>query len=300
MTHVAWRRWRRAAYFLLIVVVVVLVVLWWPRLVDIWRVQALTFVGAMAVMICGALVQARNFLVFLDGEHSERLWRFARVWAMSALTNYVAPLQPGVALRVTWLARRGVSVSEGLLATWRQLVVSVWISLLGLSVGLALTGDPRGRWPALVLAMLWVAAFTLRRLWLKWLARMTRPRWLASRKDILQRAVANITARGVAGVFVQYMLGTLVIYWVYSRFGASIGPGQALIVCCLVYVSSIVALLPGNLGVMDAIYMLGGHGFGLSVAEAGALVILFRVAHVSANMLLVTSGIFDRNRDTQG
>jgi len=58
--------------------------------------------------------------------------------------------------------------------------------------------------------------------------------------------------------------------------------------------SSLVAFLPGNLGVVEAIYMLGGHGFGLTVAEAGALAILIRVAHVAANMLLVFAGSVSR------
>lgn len=286
----AVRKLRNGVYFLLIAVAVVLVVIWWPVLVRIWREQALTFAGAVVVMICGTFVQARNFLVFLDVEHSVRRWHFTRIWALSALANYVAPLQPGIAVRVAWLSHRGVSVSEGLLATWRQLVVSIWIAMLGLAAGLLLTGDPRGRWPAFALGIIWVTAFVLRKLWLGWLGRLTRPHWLAGRKDLLQRAAANITWHGIAGIVVQYVLGTLLLFWIYTRFGASIGWGQALIVCCLAYMSSLVAFLPGNLGVVEAIYMLGGHGFGLSVAEAGALAILIRVAHVVANMLLVFAG----------
>ena len=286
----AVRKLRNGVYFLLIAVAVMLVVIWWPVLVRIWREQALTFAGAVVVMICGTFVQARNFLVFLGVEHSVRRWHFTRIWALSALANYVAPLQPGIAVRVAWLSHRGVSVPEGLLATWRQLVVSIWIATLGLAAGLLLTADPRGRWPALALGIIWVAAFVLRKLWLGWLGRLARPHWLASRKDLLQRAAANITWRGIAGVVVQYVLGALLLFWIYTRFGASIGWGQALIVCCLAYMSSLVAFLPGNLGVVEAIYMLGGHGFGLSVAEAGALAILIRVAHVVANMLLVFAG----------
>lgn len=284
------RRWRNVAYLLLIAIAIVLIVVWWPALIGIWREQALTFVGAVVVMMCGTLVQAHNFLVFLDTEHSVRLPRFTRVWALSALANYVAPLQPGVAVRVAWLARHDVNVLEGLLATWRQLVVSVWISVAGLAIGLLLTGDPRGRWPALLLGVLWIAMLALRRLWLRWLGRLARPLWLVRRRELLQRAATNITLRGILGVLVQYILGTLLLYWIYVRFGASINWGQALIVCCLAYVSSMVAFLPGNLGVLDAIYMLGGHGFGLSVAEAGALAVLIRVAHVFANMLLVFIG----------
>jgi uncharacterized membrane protein YbhN (UPF0104 family) len=223
-----------------------------------------------------------------------RLLRFTRVWALSALANYVAPLQPGIAVRVGWLAHRGVNVSEGLLATWRQLVVSVWISMIGLAIGLLLTGDPRGRWPALALGIVWVAVFASRKLGLRALDCLARPHWLAHRKELLRRAATHITLQGMAGVIVQYLLGTLLLYWIYTRFGASIGWGQVLIICCLAYVSSLVAFLPGNLGVVEAIYMLGGHGFGLTVAEAGALAILIRVAHVVANMLLVLAGSVSR------
>lgn len=287
----AVRKVRNGVYFLLIAIAMALVVIWWPTLVRIWREQALTFGGAVIVMICGTLVQARNFLVFLDAGHSVHLLRFTRVWALSSLANYVAPLQPGIALRVGWLARRGVNVSEGLFATWRQLVASVWISLIGLAVGLLLTGDPRGRWPAIALGLVWAATFALRKLWLKWLDRVQRPAWMARQKKLLHRAATGMTPSGLAGVILQYVLGTLVLYWVYSRFGASIGVGQALVLTCLVYVSSMVAVLPGNFGVMEAIYMLGGHGFGLNVAQLGALALLLRVSNITSSGLLALCGI---------
>lgn len=282
----AVRKLRNGIYFLLIAVAVTLIVIWWPVLVRIWREQALTFAGAVVVMICGTYVQARNFLVFLDVEHSVRQWRFTRIWALSALANYVAPLQPGIAVRVGWLAHRGVNVSEGLLATWRQLVVSIWIAMLGLAIGLLLTGDTGERWPAVVLIVVWAAVFALRKLGLKVLNRVVRPHWLARRKELLRRATTGITPSGVVGVIAQYILGTLVLYWVYSRFGAEIGIGQALILTCLIYLSSVIAILPGNLGITEAIYMLGGHGFELSLTTAGALAILIRVAHVTANLLI--------------
>ena len=291
MMHMAWRTWRNIAYLLLVAVAVALIIIWWPHLVQIWRDQALTFVGAVVVMICGTLVQARNFLAFLDVGHSLRLWQFARVWALSALANYVAPLQLGIAVRVVWLSRRGVTVAEGLLATWRQLVVSVWISSIGLATGLLLTSDPRGRWPALFLVLAGVAVFALRKLWLTWLNRLVCPHWLLRRKELLRRAVTGITYSGVLGVIAQYVLGTIVMYWVYARFGAEIGLGQALILACLVYLSSMVAVLPGNLGIMEAIYMVGGHGFGLSVAQAGALAVLLRVSNITSSGLLALCGL---------
>lgn len=287
----AVRKLRNGVYFLLIAVAVMLVVIWWPVLVRIWREQALTFAGAVVVMICGTFVQARNFLVFLGVEHSVRRWHFTRIWALSALANYAAPLQPGIAVRVAWLSHRGVSVPEGLLATWRQLVASIWIAMLGLATGLLLTGDPRGYWPALVLGVAWATTFALRKLWLKWLDQLERPAWLARQKELLHRAATGMATEGLAGVVAQYVLGTLVLYWVYSRFGAAIGVGQALILTCLVYVSSMVAVLPGNLGVMEAIYMLGGHGFGLSIPQLGALALLLRVSSITSSGLLALCGV---------
>jgi hypothetical protein len=285
--------WRNVAYLLLLAVVVALVVYWWPTLAAIWREQALTFVGAVVIMICATFVQASNFLAFLDTPVRLRVWRLAPVWAWGALANYVAPLQTGsIAIRVAWLGRRKVSVADSLLATWRQLALSLWIALAGLAIGLLLMDDSRGRWPALVLFLLWLAMFFMRKLWLKWLSNVTRPTWLANRKQLLSRAVTGITPRGVAGVVAQYVLGTLLLYWVYACFDASIGFGQALILACLVYASTLISVLPGNLGVTEAIYMLGGHGFGLSLAEAGALALLIRTANIATNVLIALVGVW--------
>ncbi|WP_445146214.1 lysylphosphatidylglycerol synthase domain-containing protein [Dyella sp. Tek66A03] len=281
------------AYLLLVVVAVVLVVYWWPTLAAIWREQALTFVGAIVIMICATLVQARNFLVFLDTPVRLRVWRFMPVWAWGALANYVAPLQAGsIAIRVAWLGRHKVSVTDTLLATWRQLALSLWIAFAGLAIGLLLVGDPRGRWPALVLFLLWLSMFFMRKLWLTWLSNITRPAWLANRKQLMDRAVMGITPSGILGVVAQYVLGTLLLYWVYACFDASIGLGQALILACLIYASSLIAVLPGNLGVTEAIYMLGGHGFGLDMAQAGALALLIRTANIATNLLIALVGVW--------
>jgi hypothetical protein len=286
------RMWRTVAYLLLVAVAIALVVHWWPELAAIWREQALTFVGAMVIMVCGTLVQARNFLVFLDTPVRLRVRHFVLVWAWGALANYVAPFQAGgIAVRVAWLGRHKVSVTDSLLATWRQLVVSLWVALAGLTIGLLFIGDPRGRWPALVLFLLWLAAFYMRKLWLTWLDNITRPAWLANRKQLMHRAVTGLTPGGIMGVVAQYVLGTLLLYWVYAGFDASIGFGQALILACLVYASSLISVLPGNLGVTEAIYMLGGHGFGLDMAQAGALAILIRAAHIATNLLVALVGM---------
>ena len=287
-----WRTWRSVAYFALVVIAMALVVHWWSELAAIWSEQALTFVGAIVIMSCGTLVQARNFLAFLETPARLRVWRFVSVWAWGALANYVVPLQTGgIAIRVAWLGRHKVSMADSLLATWRQLALSLWVALAGLTLGLLLVDDPHGRWPAFVLFLLWLAVLLMRKLWLKWLDNITHPAWLASRKQLMHRAVTGLTPGGLMGVVAQYVLGTLLLYWVYAGFDASIGFGQALILACLVYASSLISILPGNLGVTEAIYMLGGRGFGLDLAQAGALAILIRAAHIVTNLLIALVGM---------
>jgi uncharacterized membrane protein YbhN (UPF0104 family) len=203
-----------------------------------------------------------------------------------------------VAVRVAYLSRCGITVTSSLLAIWRQISVSVWIALAGLAIGLAASGDPRGRWPALLLAVAWLSVIALRRLWLSWLDRLHRPAWLVRRKQLLHRAVTGIQGSGIIGVIAQYAIGTLLIYWVYRGFGAHIDPGQALTMACLVYASSLLAVLPGNLGVMEAIYMVGGHGFGLTIAEAAALAVLIRVANIAGSFLLAMLRLPFRDKDS--
>lgn len=290
-------KWRNVAYLAMLVIATALIIAWWPQLSHIWRGQGLTFGVAVLLMMMGTLIQTQNFIEFLDEPGTLRVWGFSRIWALSALANYVAPLQPGIAVRVTYLSRQGVKVATSLLATWRQLCVSVWMALAGLATGLLLTDDARGRWPALLLSVAWLMTMMLRRVWLSTLDRLRRPEWLARHRQLLHNATTGISLQGIAGIVAQYILGAVLLYWVYSRFGAPIDVGQAMLMACAVYVSTLLAIMPGNLGVMEAIYMVAGHGFGLTVADAGALAILIRAGHIGANLLLLMVGTVVHRRD---
>jgi hypothetical protein len=174
--------------------------------------------------------------------------------------------------------------------------VSVWVSLGGLAIGLWLAGDQKMRWPAGVLLIAFLGLALLRSGLLAWLERINRPVWLAHRKQLLRDAISGISISGIVGVLLQYVIGTLLLLWVYRRFGANIVFGQALVLACMVYVSSLVAIMPGNLGIMDGIYMIGGHGLGLTVAESAALALLLRGGHVAACLMVVVAGGFKFGR----
>jgi hypothetical protein len=122
------------------------------------------------------------------------------------------------------------------------------------------------------------------------LVRTSRPRWLVARRDVLCDALRGIDIGGVVGVVAQYIVGTALLWFVYRAFGAPIHPGHALLLSCMVYVSSLVALLPGNLGILEAIYVFGGHGAGLSLAQSTALALLLRCSQIVAAVALALAG----------
>lgn len=282
--------WRGVAYLALLLAIAFVVVKWWGVLAPIWRDQMLTFVGAVLLIILAQVIQAKNFVSFLGELSGIRVWTLSRVWAITALLNYLGPLQPGVAARVAYLARCGVKVSDSLLATWRQICVSVWISLGGLALGLMLTGDSRAKLPSIVLAVSFVALVLLRKALKGFLRYVEKPAWIARHKSLINSAIEGISPAGVAGVTLQYVIGTLLLLWVYHRFGATISLGQAIVLACMVYVSSLIAIMPGNLGVMDGIYMIGGHGMGLSATESAALALLLRASHIGGCLLMSLAG----------
>jgi Lysylphosphatidylglycerol synthase TM region len=289
--------WRELAYVLILAIAAALTTMWWAELAKIWQAQGLTLVIAAIFMILALVVQTRNFIIFLGEPVLLRTWSLSRIWAITALANYLGPLQPGVALRVAYLSRRGVKISSSLLATWRQVCVSIWMALGGLTIGLWLTGEPKMRWPAAVLLMIFLGLAVLRHGLIALLEKIERPAWFVQHKHLLSSAISGITMRGIVGVMLQYVIGTLLLMWVYRRFGADILWGQALVLACMVYASSLVAVMPGNLGVMDGIYMIGGHGLGLTVAESAALALLLRGAHISGCALLVLAGGFSSDKD---
>lgn len=283
-------RLRRMLYAGFLAVAAVAAFAWREPLVAVWRTQATTLFEAVVLMALALVIQTRNFLSFLDSRHDVDLWPLCRVWAVTALFNYLGPFQPGVALRAAYLAGHGVRWRDSLLATWRQLCVSVWISLGGAGLGLAVIGDGRLRVLGLVLGAGFVALPMARTVLIRILHAIRRPALLVSRRELLIDALSGVDISGVLGVVVQYAVGTLLLWIVYRGFGADIGFAHALVLACMVYVSSLVAVLPGNLGILDAIYVFGGQGAGLTLAQSAALAVLLRCAQIISCILVALAG----------
>jgi len=284
---------RRLGYALFLAAAVVAAYHWREPLLHVWREQGWTLVMAIGFMAASVILQARNFMTFI-GPHAEvRLWSLSRVWALTSLANYLGPFQPGVALRIAYLSRAHVHWSVGVKATWRQLCASVWVALAGCGIGLL---SFQSTYYQLLGGAFLAAFFTLpvlRAVLVRLLGKMKRPFWLASRRGLLIEALEGIHTAGIVGVAAQYMLSTVLLWLVYHAFGAPVGLEQALLITCLIYVSSLVALLPGNLGVIEAIYIIGGHGAGLTGPESAAMALLLRSAQILGAAILALAGTFE-------
>lgn len=277
--------WRGFSYLLLLMAATIFLIVWWSELTKLWRDHLNTFLFATSIMAIGTVVQARNFISFIPIKHHIKLWPMSRIWAISTLVNYLGPFQPGIAVRVTYLKKNEVSLGSSLIATTRQSIISIWLSFAGFAFGAWLHGDPRVRNLAIILGITFLFLPLFRNLIIKLLNFISRPKFLLHR-DLIINVISNATAHGVVGVVAQYCLGTILLFIVYSRFGADIDFGHALLMTCAIYISSLIALAPGNLGVTEAIYVVSGHQLGMSTGDAIALAFLLRGANIFSCFLL--------------
>ena len=117
-------------------------------------------------------------------------------------------------------------------------------------------------------------------------ARVLTRRGALELKHHIEKALAMPTPRAALGILAQYVLGTAVFYIGYRQFGVDISVAAAVALACVVYASSILALFPGNFGVLEALCAGFGQINGLSVDQALARAFLYRGANVAGALLL--------------
>jgi hypothetical protein len=291
-----WSRWRAAAYFLLLIVAAVLIVAWWPELSRIWREHFMTFLFITSLMVIAVFVQSYNFLSFLPSAKGPKLIDMAHTWAVGALVNYLGPFQPGLALRVAILAKLGIPVGESTVATLRQVIASMWLALALASISLMWIGSSMMVILAIGLMLLCAAIPKLLPVLRHLLLRFMPSKVPANLRQSVQFAFELPSARAMFGILVQYALSTLVFLVGYRQFGVEIAVPAALGLACVVYASSLVALLPGNLGVLEALCTGFGQANGLAVEQSLALAFLYRGANLTSVLLIAAIPAHKRSR----
>ena len=287
--------WRSILYLLLLAAAAILIIAWWPELSQLWREHLVTFAIVTILMALGVVIQARNFLTFIPIKHNIGVRSLSRVWAIGALVNYLGPFQPGIAVRVAYLKKNEVPLGASFLAIARQSIISIWVSFAGIAFGAWLHGDAEIRNLAIISGVIFLLLPLFRNLIIKTLNIMTRPKLLLSKRELIIGAISNATSHGLWGVVAQYCIGAVLLFIVYNRFGANMDFGYALLMTCAIYISSLIALAPGNFGVMEAIYIIGGHQLGMSTEDAVALAFLLRGANIFS-CFLISIFIFEKTK----
>lgn len=242
------------------------------------------FLVATGIGMLQAILQARNFVTILAPPLPPSATASVRIWAITALANYLAPLQPGVPLRAVLFRSSGVSFVNVLAATGRQAVLMIWLStLLATSFAMSIPGAPvrllaAGALAIVVLSL--VGRHTARTLLPGRPAESLGARMLGALLWTPSPAV-------MLNALMQFLLMALSLELVYSGFGASLGFNEGVVVSAATTLSGIAALTPNNLGIMEAILGYAGHLNGLKGDALIAIALLFRIAHIVANASLV-------------
>jgi hypothetical protein len=282
-------------YLALVVGAAVLIVVRWSDFAAIWREQGVTFAAVTALMALAVVVQARTFKCFLQRDDGLGLPAMSGVWAVGVLANYLGPFQPGLAVRVGLLARMGVPVADASIATVRQIFASLWLALLVAGISMLLVDAGKLAIPAVCTLAAFVSISQALPLLRSVVARTLGKVRAAALARHAENAIALPTAIAAAGVLSQYVLSGAVFYLGYRQFGVEITVSAALGLACVVYASSIVALLPGNFGVLEALVTGFGRVNELPVEQALALAFLFRGANI-AGALLLAAALFPHKR----
>lgn len=288
-----WKWTQGILYVAVLLGLLVLCVRFWHDLTQIWSDHLGTFLAVTGLMGVGVVVQAWNFRSFLPRPSGIGLLSNTRIWALASLMNYLGPFQAGLIVRVALLKQQGITVHDATLATLRQLVGSVWLAVGFLGISLLSLGD---RWRSIGLLLI-AACVALPLLQRGLRAHLSRPHTsTAPMRQTLATLVMPLRPASFLGLLAQYALGTMVFLIGFRQFGFDISATQALGLAALIYVSAIVALLPGNLGVLEAICTTVGQGAGLGLEQSLALALLYRGANVAGLLvMLVSASLIDRN-----
>jgi len=281
---------RRAGYVVLLVGIGA--VLWFSRegLLAVWRDHHWAFLVLAVLMMVGMLVQVLNFLHLLEWHERLAVRAAAHAWALATLLNYLAPFQPGLALRLAYFKSQGVPLSRTAATTLRQLHLSMWTALLVAGVAFCIKGGHSG-WVAGLLLMVAFIAWPMVLAWsLPWLKAWRWPAWMETHRGSVEIAMTPLPLRKTFYFFVQHALGATLVLFAYREFGAALSPANAMLISVGVYLSSLVAILPNNLGLLEGLYILTARASGLDPITSLALALFIRGAHICAclAMALVT------------
>lgn len=283
---------REIAFFAVLGTLAFLLFVYWDSVRQILSRHALAALYAGSISAIAITVQALNFLRLLEAPHKPALRATVHMWAMANLTNYLGPLQPGLAVRLAFFKRHGISMAATTTTTLRQIHLSTWTAT-GLAAAGLFSNVPVIRAigaAGLLIFFLWPYVLLLLREHLSaWAGRW---KIVSARREQLATLLSTVPISRLDLFVAQYVLIACSLYGVYWAFHAPLAPHEALLLAVASALSTLISITPNNLGVQEALFGYVAHLGGLSTSEALSVALLFRVAHIGAclTLLLLTLG----------
>lgn len=243
----------------------------WIHFAEHWPV----FFTTAAVHAIAIFIQAFSFRSVQTSENILALDKMVRIWSFSGFVSVIAPVFAGLATRTTLLVRAGLSLSECVTASLRQIWMGLeYACLLGglagllveiqgvrlFAVGMIISGV------ILIIIRLFVVKPGDNLQDRKW-------KWIAS-----LRTAVNIKSHPW---FIAQLLAMGVIYYIaFNGVNASIGIQDSIFIAGVTVLASIIVMIPNGLGVMDGLWVLVARQAGLGLDESVALVLMLRLSYL--------------------
>jgi len=239
-----------------------------------------TLIYAIALSGATLAFQVTNFLSLLPMTNSPSFIKTYHIWALANLTNYLGPFQPGLAVRVAYFKSENIPLSVTLQTTLRQLVLSTWIAL-----GLAGAGLFSEQHTIKEIGIGSLIIFIITPFFIRFLVAHPIKFSIFDRISLALKNF-NPSFKQLLLVSGQYLCSILNIYVVYHLYGASLAFNDAVLLAVITALSTLLALTPNNVGVQDLLLGYAAHLGGLSTADSISIVLLFRIAHIAACILI--------------
>lgn len=278
---------RAVVFFAVLATIAVLLYVYWTAVSDTMSRHALTALFAGAISAIAIAVQALNFLRLLEEPFKPPLASTVHMWAVANLANYLGPFQPGLAIRLAFFRRYGISLAATAKTTIRQIHLSTWTAM-GLATVGVLSEFPTLRIIAVAGACVFLLWPFLLRLLRRNLSTLARHSKTISEQQQRLTAFLSVVPFKDLGLFVaQYLLIACSLFGVYWAFDAPLAPHEALLLAIASALSTLISITPNNLGVQEALFGYVAHLGGLTASEALSVALLFRVSHIGACFFLL-------------
>jgi uncharacterized membrane protein YbhN (UPF0104 family) len=259
----------------------------WTSREEISYLHTLSLSVLIATLVCQFLVQllvTEGLLVPLRA-HIDQLgfWEFFLVRMGGAFVGSVVPVAGGLAVRLTYLRRRGLTYLD---FTWATILSNVLaltaaaaLCVLATAVLWAIAGTP----PALII---WLTAGVLAvsaaaQLIFQWLPRLAGHHWFRRWPWVEDVSSYRASGQTMAQVFVVSLVRHVLNFITFGLLYAAVSRlPRAFLVGGLIYTLTtplrIVNITPGNLGVNEWVVAIVGQGVAVDVTTGLIVALLFR------------------------